>query len=70
MKSLFGWLFDKGPTVKISEIKQRQFQIIDRCNTCARDESWSECREHREELAGVGCWRPRGTILIWDERSV
>ncbi len=45
--------------------------ILIRCETCARDghgPRHRECRDHWKELKEfkVRCWRPVGTILVWD----
>lgn len=67
-----------NPTIRISDVKARRFHIIDRvpnCDTCARQghgPTYEQCKAHVEELdaAGMKCWRPIGSILVWDDKEV
>lgn len=73
MKGWFGRWAGFGQTAKICETKERRFNIIVNCDTCARDGHgpyYEQCRDDVKEWdrLGVRCWRPRGTILIWDEK--
>lgn len=61
-----------GNEVPISSIKGRRHRIVD-CFSCDRDghgPNYLQCKEHTDELRkfDVLCWRPRGVILVWDER--
>jgi len=66
--------------MRMSEVKARRFDIIDRtpivdCSTCARQghgKFYEQCEAHVKELEAVGvkCWRPMGSILVWDDKEV
>ena len=56
----------------IEEMKKRKFKLT--CTNCAKDGHGfvnnGECLGYVDELHAfdVGCWRPVGCILVWDER--
>ena len=69
-------LFPKSGRVMLPGDIRRRWEKISVCDTCDRGghgKNYSECASHVQELErhGVmGCWRPRGIILVWDEERV
>lgn len=61
-----------GNEVPVSSIFGRRHRIVD-CDSCDRDghgPNYRDCKDHVEELRkhNVICWRPRGCLLVWEEK--
>ena len=51
----------------------RRVTLLERLRECALYDAKNGCRDCRHEVGGLmrrRCWRPVGTVLVWDEVEV